>query len=589
MNSPTANEMAFETLCPSASYRQESLGTLFDDHEIIRLEAARTAVRSREATIVYCVYENPFAKSGGIFAVADNYGAALQQAGVKSLILSPLHSKLRTAPQAADVRPIGECWVAFDGASIGVEIFEHVRNGVRWILLRADGFFEADGGAGRSDPYVDSDPAGLLRDSLFMSAAVPEALAAMGERENLIVHVQDWELAATALTVKLALLEGRLESAAVVLTSHNPYDHALPAESLQWIANRQYRRTPQPGSMYQCMMPLTDGPVTTVSRNFAKELTSDPLQTQYFADHLQQIFRQQGIVGVDNGLFGKPEQAYSDQALRAMATGDPAAILAEKRAKRKRMLQELEAYTDARILGRLHGSDGGPLSQLADDVPVFMMFGRMDPGQKGFDVLTRAIERLPRGWGRFILTPIVAGGQTSFADDLKRLAAARPGEVVVYPFRMERGYAEAMGGSTYAVMPSLYEPFGGTTEPYLAGTPVVARATGGLVQQVSDIDSDSSGATGLLFREPVEGTGQQWRTVQTAPTPEARLAVPFYASMVEALVRTLVRAGEIYQSDPATYGAMLSHLFERAQLFSWRRAVAEYASVYQLATTPPRT
>lgn len=565
----------------SAMQRREELGSFFSSDEIDQLERARTSVQLDRATIAYCVYENPFARSGGIFAVAVNYCAELQRQGKKVVAVTPFHSKLRSAPGASDLASIGECEVAFGGESVRVEILEHEQNDVRWILLRAEGFFESDGGAGGGDPYVDSNEPRLLKDSLFFSAAIPSALSALGMRNDLLLHVQDWEVVSTALTAKLALLDGRLQSAAVVLTTHNPYDHELSAESLRLLTDRECRSSAT--TVYQHMIPLTDGPTTTVSQTFAKELTADPLQTYHFANHLQQTFGSHGIVGVDNGLFGNAKQTYSDQALAAIASGNAEPILKEKAAKRERMLGILADYNDDRILGSLTGRDGGPLNTLPDDVPIFVMFGRMDPGQKGFDVLSRAIEKLPREWGRFILTPIVTG-QSSFTDDLRQLAESRAGEVAVYPFRMDRGYMEAMAGATYAVMPSLYEPFGGATEPYLEGTPVVARSAGGLVQQVSDVTSDPDHATGILYRESTEGTGEEWRELQVADTPAERVNVPVYNSMTDALVEALHLAGDIHQSQSLTYAKMLSRLFHRATMFSWSRAAEEYVAVYKLAT-----
>jgi glycogen synthase len=558
-------------------------GACFSGDDLQQLADARRAVSLASATVVYCVYENPFAKSGGIFAVADNYGAALKQAGRDVVILSPYHGSLKTAPSPDDVKKVGECEVPFGIRSTTVELFEHRRNGVRWILMRADGYFEATGGAGQTDPYVHDDPSRLLVDSLFASAAAPRAMAAWGQTENLIFHVQDWEFAATALTVKQALLDGILKSAVVVLTSHNPYDHELSATELRLFANRNWPESAQPVTVYQAMIPLTDAPLSTVSRTFAEELTSDPLQTRHFADHLQQTFKQQGVVGVNNGLFGKPGDAFSPAARQALAEGDPNPLINEKLSLRRKMLKALHAYQDDRIWGSLDGGGGRPLTELPDDVPVFMMFGRLDPGQKGFDVLCRAIEAMPPGTARFIMTPIVGGAPQPFIDDLAELTRSRSGDVAVYPFRMERGYLEAMAGATFAVMPSLYEPFGGATEPYLQGTPVVARGTGGLVQQVLDLDADPANATGILYRENRADDPGEWSTLETAGTPAARMQVPVYRGMVATLSAALTRACDLYRFDQPGYARLLSNLGAKAQTFSWQRAVEEYTAIYKSA------
>ena len=564
----------------------EAFGTFFTEEEIGRLEAARGAIRPGKETIAYCTYENPFAKSGGVFTVADNYAAALVERGKRVVVLSPYHDRLTTAPKPDRVKKLETRLVPFGVKGISVVLYEHVCRGARWILLRADGFFDAAGGAARTDPYIHEDPRKLLTDSLLASAIIPHALAALGLDENVIVHVQDWELAPAALTVKEAVLDGVLKSAAVVLTSHNPYDHGLSSDALVLLTARRHHHPTPASSVYQCMIPLTDAPVNTVSENFARELTTDPLQLQYFADHLQTVFKNHGLIGVDDGVFGPLEEVYSKTAMRRMAKDKPKTILAEKKAKRKAMLGELGQYEDIRMLGGLDGGAGKPLAKLPDDVPVFFMFGRLDPGQKGFDVFARAIEAMPRGRARYVLAPIVAGAAKPYLDDLVTLGDTHQGEVAIYPFRMARGYMELMAGATYAVMPSLYEPFGAATEPYLSGTPVVARATGGLVQQVVDIGADPLHGTGLLFREDVAGLedlGGQWKKVQRAGGPAERMEQPLYSAVVDALVAALTRACGIYQDEPPSYARMLSCLYGQAAKFSWDRTVRGYQAMYDTA------
>jgi glycogen synthase len=125
------------------------------------------------------------------------------------------------------------------------------------------------------------------------------------------------------------------------------------------------------------------------------------------------------------------------------------------------------------------------------DVPVFMCVGRLDPGQQGFDMAARAIESvLDRGLhARFVLTPILGNAPQRFIDDLEKLGRSRTGSVVVYPFRMAVGYKDIQAGCSFSLWPSMYEPFGGVSEFLLRGTPIIARSTGGLRQQVSDFDA----------------------------------------------------------------------------------------------------
>lgn len=585
---------------------QSLLSHLFSDQELQRINALRRQINIATSKVVLCVYENQYAKSGGIFAVAENLPQRLRQWTSDVLILSPLHRHLQTVPDLRVLELVGQCKVEFGSSYYDMQLRRTSHADTEWILMDVADFFDADGGSTGTDPYAHKTDADLLRDSLFASAAIPHALMALGLIKNIIIHVQDWQFASAALTVKQAMLQGQLESVATVLTCHNPYDSPLPREQLSWITDRSKDSYwPRPivtdgggvvvssvgteprQTVYERMIPLMDGPISTVSRNFAKELLEEPLHTEYFADHLQGVLRLQGLIGIDNGLFGSRKSPFSEDAIKSATRGEYQLILTEKLTKRDTMLDVLEDYEDSRIIGRLDGGNGRPLTLLDRDVPVFMMFGRMDPGQKGFDVFIHAIECLPPESGRFMLAPIVTGFDGPFISQLEDLAASRQGEVAVYPFRMEKGYMETMAGASFIVMPSLYEPFGGATEAFLAGTPVVARRTGGLVHQVIDYNCDPDVGTGLLFREQVvDGidTGAAWKDIQQAGSPTDRMAIPLYRAMVAAMVEALTDAARIHQSTEDIYGQLLSNLFVHASRFSWSHAARLYTKLYSAAT-----
>jgi glycogen synthase len=622
-----------------------ALRPLFTDPELRKIEAARRRIDGAYRTIVYAVYENHHARSGGIFAVADSLPRALGKVSAQAVVLSPFHRRLKKALHPPGVI-VGEVDVPFQGRFEKTTIYRYENQGVTWYLFGADTFFDAPGGLTGDDPYdhssaenpeVSSNPL-LLRDGLFAAAAIPRVLRKLGMTRNVIVHVQDWQLAATALTVKEAIVDDVLDSAAVVLTSHNPYDCGLTLADLAKITPRvngdQWPR-PEPdtaemqladpavadtwsapadrgapvvgdptrtvddiledaelpgrrrATVYECMIPLFDAPVSTVSRQFARDLTTNPLQTMHFANHLQQVFRLRGLVGVDNGLFMKPHCAFTPDAVESVSRGDFEPILSEKRAKRMKMLEVLTQYRPPARIGGLLAAGDEDLTQLPAQVPVFMMFGRMDPGQKGFDVLAQAVRSLPPATAKFIVCPIVPARAEAFLDLWRTVAVERAGDVVIFPFRMQQGYLESMAGATYCVMPSLHEPFGAATEPYLQGTPVVAHATGGLVQQVIDARQYPAEATGILYRPQEVGTaeqqGRQWRAVLDSPDPASRMHFPLYVSLVQGLAAALTEAIRIFQNDTQLYGQMLSHLYPQATKFDWDRAAAEYGKIYAAA------
>ena len=219
-----------------------ALEALFSEDELAKLEHARRAIDPAQRTVAYCVWENPFAKAGGIYAVATHLPPALRVAGEKTVLITPFHRNLKSTPDYPDLHYIGEVQVPFvTTLDVKVELFEHHDAfGSRWILMQSWGLFDSAGGNTRTNPYAYGDSNLLLRDALFASQAVPQVLDFLGLHENVIVHAQDWQMAPTALTVKQAILDDTLASAAVVLTSHNPYDHPLPEYNLSWITDRAH-------------------------------------------------------------------------------------------------------------------------------------------------------------------------------------------------------------------------------------------------------------------------------------------------------------------------------------------------------------
>jgi glycogen synthase len=560
------------------------LAALFTPEECKRLDLARRAAGKDKRVVAYCVFENPFARAGGVFAVATHLPPALRAAGDETVIITPFHRNLETTPGYDQVKHLGGIQVPFTSGTTKAELFETFDgSGNRWVYVQSWGVFDSRGGTTLKDPYAYDNSQFLTRDALFLSNSVPVVLAHLGLSSNVVVHAQDWQLAATALSVKQALLSGVLQSAATVLTSHNPYDQGLPDDSLSWITRRLGPNQWPFGSdtFYERMIPLTDVPLSTVSPGFALEMTSDPLQRRHFTGHLQTVYAKHGVVGINNPLFGEPKPAFSEEAAREATGGAPEKILAEKSRKRQKMLEVLSAYEDPRIGGGLDGGPGKKLTELPPEVPVFLMFGRLDPRQKGFDLFARAIEGVPRNAAKFILTPIVGPGTEEWATDLMDLAERRKGDVVMYPFRMEHGYMEAQAGATFAVMPSFYEPFGAATEAYLAGTPVIARATGGLTGQVVDHDEDKARATGFLFKEKLP-LGASWPAIASAG-PDGRIGVPLYVGMAEALYDSLRKAAAVYAKRPTSYGRMLANLYPKAETFSGERAAAGYQALYDLA------
>jgi glycogen synthase len=579
-------------------------------------------------TVVFLSYENPWAASGGLLAVVRRLPRELEAAVAADgsrknerytfIRLSPHHSGLTTQPDKLSL--VARCNVLFDRRVVEVRIHQAILKPKKgpeevWFLFGADGFFTADGGPGGRDPYIhsfedqasrDGDASALLRNSLFACKAVPAVLAALQCTKGVIVHAQDWQFASAALTVKEAIVDGALESAVVVLTCHNPYDHGLSQENLARITMRSSQwHWPTIGwiprtTVLTRMIPLTDAPVSVVSHQFASELTASPIQLGVFTGHLRDVFEEQGLVGIDNGDFGTATtHPFSTEAVLKARQGDPSAILAEKSTRRTAMLSTLGQYLKdvdrdnpaTLTFGRLTGADGQSLDTLPANVPVFMMIGRLDPGQKGYDVCATLIETLPRGIARFVLTPVSPLAEDSavrpFIDQLKTLAETRTGEVVVFAHRMERAYKETMAGATYSLWPSRYEPFGGATEFYENGTPVIAHAVGGLLQQVIGYTQAPADATGFLYQslggnDRFAALKRQYQQAHNA-APEARRRIPVYQRECSGLERAAADGINLFHGDRAGYARLLANLGDMLDTLGWQKPAQDYLAWYDAA------
>jgi glycosyltransferase involved in cell wall biosynthesis len=354
------------------------------------------------------------------------------------------------------------------------------------------------------------------------------------------------------------------------------------------------------GTILQRALPLTELPVFTVSEQFAHDLTEDVLQTQVMAPQLQLTLKPR-LVGIDNGPFA--DLAVDARALVEAEAGNFAPLTEWKASHRQAFLTALE---------KLKPGDDQPLwGDMAqfdkDGSPWFMLAGRDDPRQKGYDVLARAAELFleEKGKARFLFFPIPGDEGLAGLGFLKKLAERFPESVLVFPFLFREGFIGALRGATYGVMPSLYEPFGMANEFYLNGTVCVGRATGGIIEQIAPWRAaasfgrqvyersarwhvDSAPPTGLLFREKdgLPSEADDWRAINAASYDrsgsgpdrvEERSAYPLFQSMADELHLALIDAVGLAREQPPQYFRLLTAGIRHiSQNFSWNRAALEY-------------
>lgn len=533
---------------------------------------------------VYLTFENRLASHGGLGAVARFLPQALHDAGRPPVTVTPYH---RNNPQVKLARTKGELSPVFRNLKIRLAHETVMVTVYRDLTLAWPSFHLSipDHFTGAPSPYDISGPQALLEDCCLFCTLLPPVLRQLGYRANLMIHANDWETAPVAFSIPLALFDGTFWSARTVLTLHNSFDCGIDHDTFMRFWGRSFDGR----TVLEAAIPLITGPLTTVSAPFAAELRHDPLQRALFAPHLQQAFSINPPVGVENGPFGTIA-THAPAAVLKPGDHDPDAILRNKR--------KLRASCDRLVAQRSSG--GSPTGHLAPGtyIPLFFMSGRLDLAQKGFDVLFEAFMALEPGRAQLLFSPTPSGTDSEEAMEyFVGCTQKHAGRIAMLPERIpEAQYHTILGGASFLAMPSFYEPFGAATEGFLHGTPVVARATGGLISQIVPLTKPplpawlarfcppaGDGATGILFRENKAGpeTQEQWLQL-LALGPGERHTVPLFRAMVQAAKSALEQACDLFANEHA-YAQMVAAGFASSHRRTWVTTVEALTRVYDTA------
>ncbi|MCP5106850.1 MAG: glycogen synthase [bacterium] len=520
--------------------------------------------------VVFCSFESRFAKSGGLAAVVSKVLPYLKEKErvQRVLLMTPFY------PHIIDENKLTATGTTFnvktDKKTVKVDIYKYMGE-VEEYYLKAGDFFESRNNINDPYGYYPDDPRrnddAIRYNALFFCKAVPLALQALGITKDIAFHLQEWQTAPIALTAKKAMLAGTLDSCGCVQTIHNPFDSWLSPETSGALTGDKSVR--DGFTAYQLGLQLVDAPLTTVSGHFAEELTSDLLQTGHFASHLQDIFKKNGVYGVNNGLFIDFPPEYLQKEV--YSTGEIKKI---KEEKRHALLEVLDTYRPPERFGQLTFQSGS-IARLPGKIPILVMSGRLDPFQKGFDILLRAAARFREDEIKVVLTPMAT--KASHLDYFRETAEKCKGNITVFPMRMEKGFRELQMGSTFGIMPSIYEPFGAAIEYMVGGTVTVARETGGLVDQVRHKEC------GFLFRESPEfyTLDNIDAFARSGERVSERTGNQWVESMVDALYKILEEATAIYQNHQNDYYRMIAEGFKQAKTFTWQRAAERYFQMYR--------
>ncbi len=588
-NRQSGSDGLFNSRAEAWTILRKGFNTVFNQNELDTISRAERTFQKDRRKIAFLTFENRLASLGGLAAVMALLPSNLVDSGEDVIIVTPFYNN---NPKVKNEVAAGKFQEIFKnekfnlcGYSGVVSCYRDTGCNLPAFHIGVQNQFTAV-----SNPYAYSKDEKLVMDALVFSAAVPFVMNKLGFKRNILFHAQDWETAPVAITSKFALLSGLLEHARTVLTLHNSFDGPLSKEK-----KRLFFGNNLPGhTVLQCAIPLLNGPLTTVSSPFARELTNDPLQCTVFTNHLQKLFKSNPPLGIENGLFGDHSHPFTANGELQALNGNCDLLVKEKERFRENLEKIIGTETNPDIIGLLH------FKSKSSKEPIFFMSGRLDLMQKGFDVIFHAFKKLPRGKAKLFFCP--SGVGENIEKELaffKKIQIECSGDITIWPFRIpSEDYREVLRGSSFLVMPSFYEPFGAATEGFLHGTPVIARATGGLLVQVkscskvplsgggnrADFFRKSTGPTGILFREECDQMDAKngWRECLNQ-SPDRRIKIKSYRAMVNAAENALKKAIEIHH-DKTVYGNMICNGIQSLENFSWNYAVEKYKTIYDTAS-----
>ncbi len=417
----------------------------------------------------------PLAKTGGLADVVGALPRALQALGHEVTVVLPWHK--RQTPADAAIRPLNHrIDLHADGREWRCALHECVERGVRFMLVEQDELFDRDGLYGPAGGAWEDNP---LRFLVFNRAAI-EAIAQVDGGAD-IVHCHDWQTAMIPLLLRTQYdHRPEIARARTVFTIHNlAYQGVFDAGWIHRLGLPEahfhmegYEYHGQVNFMKAGI--ATADAITTVSPSYAREIL-----TPLYGCGLDGFLRrhQEKLRGIVNGIDTEAWNPATDRALAARFSADRPA----GRKRCKAALQSLCGFPET------------------PDAPLLALISRL-ADQKGVDLLLANAERwIARDWQIAVL----GSGDPECERALEDIAERHPRRFFFFRGFNEQLARRIYGGADIFLMPSRFEPCGlGQLMAMRYGAVPVVRATGGLIDTVTDYRANKQRATGLHFHEP---------------------------------------------------------------------------------------
>jgi starch synthase len=419
----------------------------------------RVAVLAAEAV--------PYSKTGGLGDVAGALPKALKQVGVDSVLITPLHSKVKG--EYLQKLAIDDLWIDWRGRPFRAKAFYSEANGSPTFLIDAPEYFRRDSIYGFREDYE--------RFAFFNHAALI-LLERIGAPPD-IVHLNDWHCGFAA--VEIASKRHRSDywqKTRTVFSIHNlAYQGAFDAEELWKLGfgrEQEHNAFILDGAASALKAGLSSSDMlSTVSHRYSFEIQT--AENGYGLDWLLRS-RANRLIGITNGVDYDVWNPETDRELPAHFN---ARNLSGKADCKRALLQKFFLPENL-------------------DRPIFASITRLT-SQKGFELIQQVAGDILASGAYFI----ALGSGDKFCEDfLQKLRDYAPRQVGVY-----KGYNESLAhlieaGADMFLMPSRFEPCGLNQMYSLRyGTIPIVRAVGGLDDTVRNFDAVNGTGNGFKFNE----------------------------------------------------------------------------------------
>lgn len=456
--------------------------------------------------MLFAVWElDPFIKVGGLGDIARSLPRALKGFGVDVRVVIPYYTAVKLKRQKKEL--LGKFFVRYAKKQVAIKIFRI--------------------------NFVDSDiPVYLLQNNKYLSVPQRETFAVfdLAVVEMLVQNVLAWQpevihcndnhcglvpalvkkhklKAATLLTIH-ALHQGRAdpnyaERAGLARHECRLIDWEIPKRQLNFLLE---------GIVH------ADG-VNTVSETYAQEI-----MTEEYGAGLDDIFRkeQYKITGILNGI---DYDLWNPSTSKNLTKNYSLENVTEGKSANKLALQRKYGF------------------KVSYKMPVVAFVGRMDPNQKGIELIHKMLLRMAGDGVQFLL---IGEGESDWEERFIWLNSFYPQSVRYIDDYSHKMAEQFYAGSDMVMIPSKFEPCGQIQMIGMRyGALPVARATGGLKDTIVD------GENGFLFDS--------------------------YSS--HELEKKLRVALKMWKDEPKRFSGMQQAAMRRD--FTWKKSAQKYLSIYE--------